>query len=116
MWKTIAARSSPSWSGSSGETYHIGGGNILPNIYVLKMLLRILDRPESLLTTVTDRLGHDRRYAVDCTKLQKELGWRPEIEFEDGLRNTVEWYRQNQSWVERARSGEYRQMERRIYN
>ena len=102
--------------GSSGETYHIGGGNILPNIYVLKMLLRILDRPESLLTTVTDRLGHDRRYAVDCTKLQKELGWRPEIEFEDGLRNTVEWYRQNQSWVERARSGEYRQMERRIYN
>ncbi len=101
--------------GLRGETYHIGGGNILPNLYVLKTLLRILDRPESLLTTVEDRLGHDRRYAVDCGRIRQEFGWRPSIPFEDGLRQTVAWYRANQTWVNRARSGEYREMERRIY-
>jgi dTDP-glucose 4,6-dehydratase len=100
--------------GRRGATYHIGGGNVLPNVYVLKMLLRILGRPESLLTQVTDRLGHDRRYAVDCSLIREELRWRPEIEFEDGLRRTVEWYRANPVWVERARSGEYREIARRI--
>ncbi len=94
--------------GRRGATYHIGGGNVLPNVYVLRMLLRVLDRPESLLTEVTDRLGHDRRYAVDCSLIREELGWRPEIEFEVGLRLTAEWYRGNQEWVERARSGEVR--------
>jgi dTDP-glucose 4,6-dehydratase len=102
--------------GRAGETYHIGGGNTLPNVSVLKTLLRILDRPESLLTRVTDRLGHDRRYAVDCTKLRAELGWKPEIPFEDGLRRTVDWYRTNTKWVDRCRSGEYREVERRIYH
>ncbi len=101
--------------GRSGETYHIGGGNPLPNLYVLKTLLRILDRPESLLTFVTDRLGHDRRYAVDWTKIREELGWQPLIPFEEGLRRTADWYRENRKWVDRARSGEYRDMERRIY-
>ena len=101
--------------GRRGEIYHIGGGNILPNVYVLKTLLRILDRPESLLTNVQDRLGHDRRYAVDFSKTQQELGWQPEITFEDGLRSTVEWYQTNTRWVDRARSGEYREVEKRIY-
>lgn len=95
--------------GRAGETYHIGGENPLPNIDVLRLLLKILGKPESLLTHVTDRLGHDRRYAVDCTKLKAELGWRREIPFEKGLRDTVEWYRQNAAWVARAKSGEYRQ-------
>ncbi len=94
--------------GRAGETYHIGGDNPLPNIEVLRLLLKILDKPESLLTRVTDRPGHDRRYAVDCTRLKERLGWRREIPFEQGLRDTVEWYRQNAEWVARAKSGEYR--------
>lgn len=101
--------------GKAGETYHIGGGNTLPNSAVLRMLLRILDRPESLLTPVTDRLGHDRRYAVDWSKIRREFDWTPEIPFEEGLRRTVDWYRANAKWVERARSGQYRDVERRIY-
>src|SRR5262249_1964287 len=80
--------------GRSGETSHIGGGNPLPNIEVLKLLLKILDKPETLLTSVTDRLGHDRRYAVDFHKTTQELGWRPQISFEQGLRATVDWYRE----------------------
>ena len=101
--------------GKSGSVYHIGGGNTLPNLQVLRTLLRVLGKPESLLTTVVDRLGHDRRYAVDCSKIHEELGWSPKIPFEEGLRSTVEWYRENQRWVDRARSGEYREVERRIY-
>jgi len=94
--------------GRSGETYHIGGGQPLANIDVLRLLLKILAKPESLLTSVTDRLGHDRRYAVDFRKTTSELGWRPEIPFEQGLRATVDWYRNNPEWVRRCRSGEYR--------
>src|SRR6202167_4534215 len=81
--------------GRKGETYHIGGGDTSPNIAVLKLLLKILGKPETLLTSVTDRLGHDRRYAVDFRKTTAELGWRPEISFDQGLRTTVEWYRTN---------------------
>jgi dTDP-glucose 4,6-dehydratase len=82
---------------------------------VLEWLLRILDKPESLLTTVPDRLGHDRRYAVDCSRIEAELGWRTEIRFEEGLRATIGWYQQNRGWVERARSGEYREYYERVY-
>jgi dTDP-glucose 4,6-dehydratase len=101
--------------GRKGETYHIGGKNPLRNLDVLKVLLRITGRPESLLKHVTDRLGHDRRYAVDCSKIRGELGWEPEIPFGEGLRSTIEWYRDNQQWVERARSGEYRSYYERMY-
>jgi dTDP-glucose 4,6-dehydratase len=101
--------------GRAGETYHIGGGNPLPNIDVLNLLLKILDKPKTLLTSVTDRLGHDRRYAVDFTKTTRELGWRPEISFEQGLRETVEWYRDNAEWVRRCRSGEYRAYYEQMY-
>jgi dTDP-glucose 4,6-dehydratase len=94
--------------GRPGETYHIGGGNPLPNIEVLRTLLKILGRPESLLTTVTDRPGHDRRYAVDFSKTTRELGWKPEISFADGLAQTIRWYQDNAEWVRRCRSGEYR--------
>ncbi len=101
--------------GRSGETYHIGGGSPLPNIDVLKLLLKILGKPESLLTSVTDRLGHDRRYAVDFNKTTNELGWRPQISFEQGLAATVDWYRENAEWVRRCRSGEYRAYYEHMY-
>jgi dTDP-glucose 4,6-dehydratase len=94
-------------AGRPGETYHIGGGGPTANIDVLKLLLRVLGKPETLLTSVTDRLGHDRRYAVDFRKTTEELGWCPAIAFEQGLRATVEWYRTNGEWVRRCRSGEY---------
>jgi dTDP-glucose 4,6-dehydratase len=101
--------------GRPGKTYHIGGGDPLANIDVLKLLLKILGKPESLLTSVTDRLGHDRRYAVDFSKTTRELGWRPEIPFEQGLRSTVNWYRDNDEWVRRCRSGEYRAYYENMY-
>ena len=101
--------------GKAGETYHIGGKNPLPNLEVLRLLLKIAGQPESLLKHVTDRLGHDRRYAVDCSKIGRELGWTPEIPFEDGLRSTVNWYRDHRAWVENARSGEYRNYYERMY-
>jgi dTDP-glucose 4,6-dehydratase len=101
--------------GRSGETYHIGGGHPLPNIDVLKLLLKILGKPASMLTSVKDRLGHDRRYAVDFTKTTRELGWRPEIAFDQGLKATVEWYQSNTEWVRRCRSGEYRAYYEQMY-
>ena len=101
--------------GRSGETYHIGGGHPMPNIDVLKLLLKILQKPQTLLTSVTDRLGHDRRYAVDFSKTTRELAWRPEIAFEQGLRATVEWYNHNSEWVRRCRSGEYRKYYESMY-
>src|SRR5579863_10147587 len=101
--------------GRPGETYHIGGGGPLANIDVLKLLLKILGKPETLLTSVTDRLGHDRRYAVDFRKTTEELGWRPEISFDQGLHATVDWYRTNTEWVRRCRSGEYRAYYENMY-
>jgi dTDP-glucose 4,6-dehydratase len=101
--------------GRKGETYHIGGGDPLPNIAVLKLILKILSKPETLLTSVTDRLGHDRRYAVDFRKTTAELGWKPGIPFERGLRETVAWYRENPEWVRRCRSGEYRRYYEQMY-
>ncbi|MDP9171949.1 MAG: dTDP-glucose 4,6-dehydratase [Acidobacteriota bacterium] len=101
--------------GRAGETYHIGGGNPLPNLEVLHTLLRVLGKPESLLTRVTDRLGHDRRYAVECSKIKAELGWFPQITFEQGLADTVDWYRSNAEWVRRCRSGEYRDYYDKMY-
>jgi dTDP-glucose 4,6-dehydratase len=71
-------------------------------------LLKLCGKDESLIRHVTDRLGHDRRYAVDCCKAEAELGWRPTVAFEQGLADTVEWYRANAPWVDRVRSGAYR--------
>ncbi len=101
--------------GRPGATYHIGGGNETANRDLLRMLLGIMKKPESLLKQVTDRLGHDRRYAVDCSLIRSELGWKPEIGLEDGLRATVEWYEANREWTARARSGEYRRYYDRQY-
>ncbi len=102
-------------NGRPGETYHIGGGNPLPNIEVLRTLLKTLGKPESLMTRVTDRPGHDRRYAVDFSKTTRELGWKPEISFADGLAQTIRWYQDNAEWVRRCRSGEYRKYYESMY-
>ena len=101
--------------GRAGATYHIGGGNQIANLDLLRLLLKILGRPESLLTHVTDRLGHDRRYAVDCSLIRRELGWSPEITLKEGLRATVQWYEAHPDWIARATSGEYRTYYERVY-
>jgi len=101
--------------GRAGATYHIGGGNQIPNLDLLRLLLKIMGAPESLLAHVKDRLGHDRRYAVDCSRIREEMSWEPQIPLEEGLRSTVEWYERNPDWIERATSGEYRKYYERVY-
>jgi dTDP-glucose 4,6-dehydratase len=103
--------------GRRGETYNIGGNNEMENIRLVEMICDILDddlgrlgdRPRrELITFVKDRPGHDRRYAIDFTKLREELGWMPEETFETGIRKTIRWYLDNREWVEHVRSGEYK--------
>jgi dTDP-glucose 4,6-dehydratase len=86
------------FEGKSGTVYNFGGGNEMPNIDVVKLLLKRLNKPESLISFVTDRLGHDRRYAIDSSFAEKELKWKPRHKFEDGLVETVDWYLANESW------------------
>ena len=103
--------------GKHGDTYNIGGNNEWTNIDLIKLLCKIMDgklnRPsgdsEKLITYVKDRAGHDLRYAIDSTKLQKELGWKPSLQFEEGLTKTVEWYLTNQKWMDDIVSGNYQQ-------
>ena len=93
--------------GRQGEVYNVGGGNELTNLHVVRRILELTGAAASLIQFVPDRPGHDRRYAMDHSKLTAELGWRPAHSFDDGLRETVEWYRANDSWVRGVRSGEY---------
>jgi len=94
--------------GRAGEVYNIGGNCSLPNLEVVRRILKATGQPDSLMKTVTDRPGHDRRYALTSEKLEKETGWSPRMDFDRGLALTVDWYRENREWVERVRSGEYR--------
>ncbi len=94
--------------GRSGEVYNVGGNSERENIEVVKALLDHLGKPHDLITYVTDRPGHDRRYAIDATKIREELGWEPRVVFEDGLGETIAWYRDNGPWLEQVRSGAYR--------
>jgi len=94
--------------GSPGEIYNIGGNRALPNLEVVKRILTATGKSEDLMRTVEDRPGHDRRYALTSAKLEAETGWMPQVEFEAGLAQTVDWYRSNAGWVERVRSGAYR--------
>jgi dTDP-glucose 4,6-dehydratase len=94
--------------GRSGGVYNIGGGHDVPNLEVVKGILGILKRPESLIRYVEDRPGHDRRYAMDAGLLERELGWRPAYSFADALETTVRWYLEHEGWLERVRSGAYR--------
>ena len=93
--------------GREGEIYNIGGNRSLPNIEVVKKILAATGKPESLITYVTDRPGHDRRYALSSEKILRETGWAPQMTFEEGLALTVDWYREHQDWVRRVKSGEY---------
>lgn len=101
--------------GVPGEIYNIGGNHDIPNVEVVRMLLKLLAKPESLIKYVKDRPGHDRRYAMDTTKIKNELGWEPEYDFETALRQTVDWYLNNRSWWERVRSGSYQDYYRKMY-
>ena len=110
--------------GKVGETYNIGGLNEWKNIDLVKALCRIMDqrlnRPqgesEKLITYVTDRAGHDLRYAIDATKIANELGWQPSVTFEEGLEKTVDWYLQNQEWLDNVTSGSYQKYYEQQYN
>lgn len=101
--------------GRAGEVYNIGGSNEKPNLELVKLLLTLLGKKETLITFVKDRPGHDRRYAIDSSKIQKELGWKPAFTFEKGMKETVEWYIQNRKWWERIISGEYKEYYRKMY-
>jgi len=94
--------------GRDGEIYNIGGNRSLPNLDVVHQVLALTGKPESLIQYVTDRPGHDRRYALSSEKLMRETGWKPLMDFETGLARTIEWYRANSRWVQRVRSGAYR--------
>jgi len=93
--------------GRDGEIYNIGGNRSLPNLEVVRRILQAAGKPESLIQYVTDRPGHDRRYALSSAKIMRETGWEPQVGFEEGLARTVDWYRHNTAWVSRVRSGEY---------
>ncbi|MDD7113547.1 MAG: dTDP-glucose 4,6-dehydratase, partial [Lachnospiraceae bacterium] len=93
--------------GKVGEVYNIGGHNEMKNIDIVKIICEALGKPESLITHVTDRKGHDMRYAIDPAKIHAELGWLPETMFKDGIQKTIQWYLDNKEWWERIISGEY---------
>ena len=101
--------------GRVGEVYNIGGHNEMRNIDIVKLICAELGKPESLITYVTDRKGHDQRYAIDPAKIHGELGWLPETMFKDGIRKTIQWYLDNQEWWETIRSGEYRNYYEKMY-
>jgi dTDP-glucose 4,6-dehydratase len=102
--------------GRDGEIYNIGGNRSVANRWVIEQILAITGKPASLMTTVTDRPGHDRRYALSSAKLTKETGWSPQMDFERGLISTVDWYRTNEQWVRDVKSGEYQSYYARNYD
>ena len=109
--------------GKPGDTYNIGGFNEWKNIDLIKVVIKTVDRllgnpegtSEHLITYVTDRKGHDMRYAIDSRKLQEELGWEPSLQFEEGIEKTVRWYLDNQEWMDRITSGDYRDYYEKMY-
>ena len=120
-WKTTHGPLTP--SSTKAETYNIGGFNEWKNIDIIKVLIntvdRLLGRTEGedlgLITYVTDRPGHDARYAIDSSKLQRELGWEPSLQFEEGIEKTVRWYLEHQEWLDNITSGEYEKYYESMY-
>ena len=102
-------------NGRVGEVYNVGGHNEMKNIDIVKIICKELGKPESLITHVTDRKGHDMRYAIDPTKIHNELGWLPETKFEDGIKKTIQWYLDNKEWWETIISGEYQNYYEKMY-
>ena len=101
--------------GREGEVYNVGGHNERRNIDVVHTLLRELGKPETLISYVTDRPGHDRRYAIDPAKIHRELGWLPTTPFDQGIRETVQWYLTNRSWWEEILAGDYQNYYQQMY-
>ncbi len=101
--------------GRAGEVYNVGGHNEMRNIDIVKLICKELGKPESLITYVSDRKGHDLRYAIDPTKIHTELGWLPETKFADGIKKTVKWYLENRKWWEDIISGEYKNYYEKMY-
>ncbi len=101
--------------GKEGEVYNVGGHNEMANIDIVKLICKKLGKPESLITYVTDRKGHDMRYAIDPTKIHSELGWLPETKFADGIELTIKWYLENKEWWETIISGEYKNYYQKMY-
>ena len=102
-------------NGRVGEVYNVGGHNEMANIDIVKLILKELGKPESLITYVSDRKGHDRRYAIDPSKIHGELGWLPETRFEDGIKKTIKWYLENRNWWQPIIDGEYQQYYKEMY-
>ncbi|MGB5990545.1 MAG: dTDP-glucose 4,6-dehydratase [Marinifilaceae bacterium] len=110
-------------NGRHGETYNIGGFNEWKNIDLIKVICKVMDNKldreegtsEKLITYVTDRAGHDLRYAIDSTKLSEELGWKPSLQFEEGIEKTIDWYMDNQEWMDNITSGDYQEYYKKMY-
>lgn len=101
--------------GKTGAVYNIGGNHDVPNLEVVRLILKILKKPESLIQYVTDRPGHDRRYAMDTEKIRRELAWEPKFDFAAALQATVDWYLGHRAWWERIRSGAYQNYYATVY-
>ena len=101
--------------GRVGEVYNIGGHNEMRNIDIVKLICKALEKPESMITFVTDRKGHDMRYAIDPAKIHRELGWLPETRFADGIKKTIAWYLENKDWWQTIISGQYRDYYEKMY-
>ncbi len=101
--------------GKIGETYCLGGNQELTNMQITKMILALMDKDETMIEYVEDRLGHDKRYAIDFTKIKEALGWEPQIDFKKGLKETIKWYQQNEDWWRKIKSGEYQQYYKEQY-
>jgi dTDP-glucose 4,6-dehydratase len=108
VWKVLT-------DGRPGETYNIGGCNEKTNLEVIELILKRLGKPKSLIKHVTDRPGHDRRYAIDAGKIMKELGWKPSVSFEQGLMQTIDWYLSNEKWLSSVVSGDYQKYYEQMY-
>ena len=102
--------------GKLGEVYNIGGPDVTENLQLVRELLRLVGKPDRLISYVPDRPGHDRRYALTCQKIETHLGWKPVISLDDGLRQTIAWYRNNQKWLDDVRAGEYRTYYEKYYD
>lgn len=101
--------------GRDGEVYNVGGGSERTNLYVAKSILDRLGKPHSLIRYVADRPGHDRRYAIDFSKIERELGWKPTVSFEEGIDRTIEWYQIHREWWKKVKTGEYLEYYKRMY-
>jgi dTDP-glucose 4,6-dehydratase len=95
--------------GKIGEVYNIGASNEIPNLKIVELILKNLDKGHELIEFIKDRPGHDRRYAINSSKIKSELGWKPEFDFESAIQNTIDWYLKNKNWWKKIITGEYQQ-------